>query len=218
MTGETLDACRAALAGDRLDWLRRPRRPHASARCAARRPAARPGLPPRARPSTSPCTTWRRGISASRSPTCSDGRTRRCRRPSRSASSRSRETLAEAEEYVGRGFRVLKVKIGDSLDLDLERLAKLRERLGADVAIRVDANIGYTIEETARFFERTAPLAIEFVEQPVPREAFEEIRTLSAAAPRADRGRREPPRRAGRPRARRSRPESPRAASSTSSS
>jgi L-alanine-DL-glutamate epimerase-like enolase superfamily enzyme len=45
--------------------------------------------------------------------------------------------------------------------------------------VRVDANVGYTIEETARFFERTAGLAIEFVEQPVPREAFDEIRTLT---------------------------------------
>ncbi len=88
------------------------------------------------------------------------------------------ETLAEAAEYLRRGFRVLKVKIGDSLEEDIERLAKLREKVGAGVAIRVDANIGYTIEETARFFEHTAGLALELLEQPVPREAFEEIRTL----------------------------------------
>jgi L-alanine-DL-glutamate epimerase-like enolase superfamily enzyme len=88
------------------------------------------------------------------------------------------ETLAEGKEYVGLGFRVLKVKIGDALDLDLERLGRLREGLGPSVTIRVDANIGYTVEETARFFERAAPLAVEFVEQPVPREAFGEIRTL----------------------------------------
>lgn len=91
------------------------------------------------------------------------------------------ETLAEADEYVGRGFRVLKVKIGDSLEEDLERLPKLRERVGSGVAIRVDANVGYSIEETARFFERTAGLGLELVEQPVPREAFDEIRTLRPA-------------------------------------
>jgi L-alanine-DL-glutamate epimerase-like enolase superfamily enzyme len=92
------------------------------------------------------------------------------------------ETVAEGEEYVGRGFRVLKVKIGDALDVDLERLRALRSAIGPSVTIRVDANIGYTVEETARFFERTAPLAIEFVEQPVPREAFGEIRTLTPRA------------------------------------
>jgi L-alanine-DL-glutamate epimerase-like enolase superfamily enzyme len=94
----------------------------------------------------------------------------------------TRETLAEADEYVGRGFRALKVKIGNSLDLDLERLTKLRERVGNGVAIRVDANIGYTVEETARFFEHTAGLSLELVEQPVAREAFEELRTLPPRA------------------------------------
>ncbi|HEY2797830.1 MAG TPA: dipeptide epimerase [Thermoanaerobaculia bacterium] len=85
------------------------------------------------------------------------------------------ETLAEAEEYLGRGFRVLKVKTGDALEEDLERLARLRERCGSGVTIRADANQGYTAAETVRFFERTAPLAIEFVEQPVPRAQFGEL-------------------------------------------
>lgn len=91
------------------------------------------------------------------------------------------ETLAEADEYVGRGFRILKVKIGDALEPDLERLAKLRERVGARAAIRVDANIGYTLEETSRFFERAEPYAVEFVEQPVTREGFDGVRSLPAA-------------------------------------
>jgi L-alanine-DL-glutamate epimerase-like enolase superfamily enzyme len=91
------------------------------------------------------------------------------------------ETLAEADEYLGRGFRILKVKIGDALEEDLERLAKLRERVGKRASIRVDANVGYTIEETARFFEKAAPLDLELVEQPVTREAFDQVRGLPAA-------------------------------------
>jgi L-alanine-DL-glutamate epimerase-like enolase superfamily enzyme len=77
------------------------------------------------------------------------------------------ETLAEADEYLGRGFRVLKVKIGRALDEDLGRLARLRERVGARVVIRADANQGYTLEETRRFFAAAEPLDIEFLEQPV---------------------------------------------------
>jgi L-alanine-DL-glutamate epimerase-like enolase superfamily enzyme len=94
----------------------------------------------------------------------------------------TRETLAEADEYVARGFRALKVKVGDSLDEDLERLARLRERVGSAVALRADANVGYTVEETARFFEHTAALGLELVEQPVAREAFEELRSLPPRA------------------------------------
>ncbi len=91
------------------------------------------------------------------------------------------ETLAEADEYLGRGFRVLKVKIGDALEEDLERLVRLRERVGGRAAIRVDANLGYSIEETSAFFKRTASLDVEFVEQPVAREAFDQVRTLRPA-------------------------------------
>jgi L-alanine-DL-glutamate epimerase-like enolase superfamily enzyme len=82
------------------------------------------------------------------------------------------ETLAEADEYLGRGFRVLKVKTGDAVAEDIERLARLRERCGPDVTIRADANQGYTAAETARFFAETESIAIEFVEQPVPRDAL----------------------------------------------
>ena len=85
------------------------------------------------------------------------------------------ETLAEADEYLGRGFRVLKVKTGDALEEDVERLARLRERCGPRVTIRADANQGYTAAETARFFAETSRLAIEFVEQPVPRARFGEL-------------------------------------------
>jgi L-alanine-DL-glutamate epimerase-like enolase superfamily enzyme len=78
------------------------------------------------------------------------------------------ETLAAAADYVARGFRCLKVKIGKQLDADIERLARLRETHGASVALRVDANQGYDAEQTRRFFAATACLDLEFVEQPLP--------------------------------------------------
>ncbi|MBE7558115.1 dipeptide epimerase [bacterium] len=77
------------------------------------------------------------------------------------------EALAEADEYLGRGFRILKVKAGQSLDEDLERLARLRDHVGREIVIRVDPNQGYTSEEVLRFVERTAKLEIEFLEQPM---------------------------------------------------
>jgi L-Ala-D/L-Glu epimerase len=95
------------------------------------------------------------------------------------------ETLAEADEYLGRGFRVLKVKTGDSLEEDVERLARLRERCGSAVRIRADANQGYTLEETVLYFARTSALDIEFVEQPVPRERFRELSRALAHEQRA---------------------------------
>jgi L-alanine-DL-glutamate epimerase-like enolase superfamily enzyme len=86
------------------------------------------------------------------------------------------EALVEADEYLGRGFRILKVKIGKSFEEDLERLARLRERVGPDVTIRADANQGYTAAQVARFF--AAAPGVEFLEQPVPATSIDELRPL----------------------------------------
>jgi L-Ala-D/L-Glu epimerase / N-acetyl-D-glutamate racemase len=91
------------------------------------------------------------------------------------------ETLAAAAEYVAKGFRHLKVKIGKDLELDVERLARLREAHGASVALRVDANQGYDAVQTQRFFAATAPLALEFVEQPMPASQDAALLALPAA-------------------------------------
>ncbi len=88
------------------------------------------------------------------------------------------ETVSEANEYLGRGFRVLKVKTGQSLDEDLERLHRLREHVGPHVAIRVDPNQGYSANAVVKFFEATENLGIEFVEQPMAAEKIEALRAL----------------------------------------
>ena len=82
------------------------------------------------------------------------------------------ETLAEADEYLGRGFRSLKVKIGRSLQAESEMLERLHERVAGRARIRVDANLGYNLEETRRFESVATALELELVEQPVPVESF----------------------------------------------
>ena len=88
------------------------------------------------------------------------------------------ETVAEAEEYIGRGFKVLKVKLGHSLEEDLARLARLRERIGLGIAVRVDPNQGYSAAEVGTFVDETADLGIEFLEQPMSAKAIDEMRAL----------------------------------------
>ncbi|HEY8935890.1 MAG TPA: dipeptide epimerase [Cyclobacteriaceae bacterium] len=78
-----------------------------------------------------------------------------------------KETLEEADDYVKRGFKVLKVKLGKNLDEDVERIIKLREKFGNGLAIRVDANQGYTREQTIQFYGRTYDFNIELIEQPL---------------------------------------------------
>jgi L-alanine-DL-glutamate epimerase-like enolase superfamily enzyme len=88
------------------------------------------------------------------------------------------ETLKEAEDYIQRGFKVLKVKLGKDLDEDVERVMKLREKFGASIVIRIDANQGYTVAQTIEFYGRAYDLNIELIEQPLPAHDINEMKGL----------------------------------------
>ena len=88
------------------------------------------------------------------------------------------ETLKEAQEYGERGFKILKVKLGKDLAEDLERIVKLREKFGKKFVIRIDANQGYTSEQTIEFYKKTKHLDIELIEQPLPAKAIAETKKL----------------------------------------
>lgn len=88
------------------------------------------------------------------------------------------DTLTEAREYLGRGFRLLKVKVGEDVALDVERLARLRELVGAEVPLLADANAGYTFANLREFLDRTRDLDLALIEQPLPRAAADAQRAL----------------------------------------
>lgn len=88
------------------------------------------------------------------------------------------ETLKEAEEFVGMGFSVLKVKLGKDPAEDIERMVKLREKFGSNIVIRIDANQGYTVQQTIDFYNKTKHLNIELIEQPLPAKAIDEMKGL----------------------------------------
>lgn len=78
------------------------------------------------------------------------------------------DTLKEAHEYKLKGFRVLKVKTGLNVEEDIERFCKLHETYGHNFTLRVDANQGYDISDTIRFYKATNHLGLELIEQPLP--------------------------------------------------
>lgn len=88
------------------------------------------------------------------------------------------ETLREAKEYIKNGFKILKVKLGKDLEEDVERLVKLRENFGDEIILRIDANQGYTAEQTIQFYHRTLNLNLELIEQPLPARAVDEMKKL----------------------------------------
>ena len=94
------------------------------------------------------------------------------------------ETLAEADEYIARGFALLKIKTGADIELDLERLAKLRERFGARIGLRVDANQGYDLNAFRKLAARADALGLEMIEQPMRSELDGELAAFPELRPR----------------------------------
>ena len=77
------------------------------------------------------------------------------------------EAAAEAAKWQARGFSSAKIKVGGGIHADIERLRAVREAVGADMALRVDANAGYSVEQAIELGRGLQPLGIELFEQPV---------------------------------------------------
>lgn len=76
-----------------------------------------------------------------------------------------------AASMVSAGYRTIKLKIGTSdIKQDLLRVREVRNAVGDDIMIRVDANAGYSLTDAIRVVRGLADLAVEHFEQPVARE------------------------------------------------
>ena len=71
---------------------------------------------------------------------------------------------------------IIKVKLGT--DKDLEIIAAIRKETSA--TLRVDANCGWTPRETIEKSHALAALGVEFIEQPLPADALEEMEEVYA--------------------------------------
>ena len=70
------------------------------------------------------------------------------------------EMARDAVDAVRRGYDTLKIKVGAHPELDVARLTAVRQAIGNDTRIRIDANQGWEPKQEKG-------LDIEFVEQPV---------------------------------------------------
>jgi muconate cycloisomerase len=78
--------------------------------------------------------------------------------------------LAEARELVARGHRIFKIKTAaHPLAEDVARVRAIREAVGPDVRLRVDANQGWDRPTALRAIRAMEACDLDFIEQPLPR-------------------------------------------------
>ena len=89
------------------------------------------------------------------------------------------ELIEEVTGYQRRGFDAVKIKVGSrEPGRDLERLARVREAVGAGVRIMMDANQGMTLPDAIALSRAAAPLGITWFEEPLHHRDYDGYATL----------------------------------------
>ena len=85
----------------------------------------------------------------------------------------------QAASLATQGYKTLKAKIGMDPEADLATVKAIRERLGNDVVLRVDANMGWrNAKEAVRNIKSLEPYRLELVEQPLHFSDLEGLRHI----------------------------------------
>ena len=81
------------------------------------------------------------------------------------------EAVAEAKGYVTQGFKAIKMKIGlGSLTKDIDRVSAVRDAIGPDVQLMVDANHCFNVPQAIAIGRELQKLNIHWFEEPISPE------------------------------------------------
>lgn len=82
--------------------------------------------------------------------------------------------VEDSVKALNRGFRILKIKVGKEGQKDIQRIKAIRDAVGPDVRLRIDANQGWSPKDAVRIIRKLEDMGIEMdlVEQPVHAHDF----------------------------------------------
>jgi D-galactarolactone cycloisomerase len=91
------------------------------------------------------------------------------------------ERVEEALGYVEAGFEAMKLKIGLDVQGDITQARAIREAIGPEIQLMVDANHAYDARTAITVGRALEELDIAWFEEPVPPEDYEGYREVRAA-------------------------------------
>ncbi|MFD2720612.1 mandelate racemase/muconate lactonizing enzyme family protein [Hymenobacter monticola] len=93
------------------------------------------------------------------------------------------ELIGEVSGYKARGFRAVKIKVGKpDWREDLERLRLVREAVGLDIGIMMDANQGMTVPNALALARAARELNIQWFEEPIAHDDYQGYQLLRTQA------------------------------------
>jgi D-galactarolactone cycloisomerase len=93
------------------------------------------------------------------------------------------DNALEMAERRAQGFHACKIKIGFGIEEDLRVIRAVREAIGDEMRLMIDANHGYTVTEAIRLGKAAADYDIDWFEEPVVPEQLSAYRAVSAGQP-----------------------------------
>ena len=83
---------------------------------------------------------------------------------------------------IQQGFRILKIKVGKEGQKDVERIKAIRQAVGSDIKLRIDANQGWSAKDAVRIIRKLEDMGIDMdlVEQPVSAHDFEGMKLVTS--------------------------------------
>ena len=70
--------------------------------------------------------------------------------------------------YKNQGYKEIKLKVGRNLKEDDDTLAAIRDAIGYDIKIRIDANMHWSLPTATKWIKTLKKYELQYVEQPLP--------------------------------------------------
>ena len=81
------------------------------------------------------------------------------------------------------GYPAIKVKLGESKKKDVERIRMIRDAVGFDIPLRIDANQGWRVKEAIETLNALDAYGIEHCEEPIAKWNYMRLRKVKKNSP-----------------------------------
>jgi D-galactarolactone cycloisomerase len=94
------------------------------------------------------------------------------------------DCIEEADQYIQKGFKAIKLKIGFGVEQDIEFIHAMRNAVGPEIRLMADANGAYNVAAARKLIletESAKPYFLEELLAPEDKSGYEQIRHLGSA-------------------------------------
>ncbi len=86
--------------------------------------------------------------------------------------------VKEAKSYAKEGYKAMKMKVGLDIKSDIEHVRMVREAIGPDIDLMIDANHAYNFREALQLAKAIEKYNIAWFEEPISPEFYEQYADL----------------------------------------